>query len=101
MQQAGTVSSKTVKILMTLEPSAEPVTGPAATLMTEDLPAAEPEAMAVPPVRSKKKQREQEYDVCIKLLLLGDAGVGKTSLMMRFAEQEFSTSLLSTAGCVF
>ena len=34
----------------------------------------------------------------MKLLLLGDSGTGKTSLMLRFAEEKFSGSLLSTAG---
>jgi len=31
-------------------------------------------------------------------LLLGDTGVGKSSLMFRFSENEFKQSLLGTAG---
>lgn len=41
---------------------------------------------------------DKDYDLLIKLLLLGDGGVGKTSLMLRFSEDKFSSSLLATAG---
>ena len=34
----------------------------------------------------------------IKLLLLGDTGVGKSSLMYRFSEGEFKSGLIGTAG---
>lgn len=54
-------------------------------------------ARATGAARGRKKD-EREYDVQIKLLLLGDSGVGKTSLMTRYSEDKFSASLLSTAG---
>lgn len=41
---------------------------------------------------------DKEFDIQMKILLLGDSGVGKTSLMMRFSEDKFSPSLLATAG---
>ena len=34
----------------------------------------------------------------VKLLLLGDSGVGKTSLMLRYSEDKFSPMMVSTAG---
>ncbi|KAG9416200.1 hypothetical protein AC1031_000599 [Aphanomyces cochlioides] len=37
----------------------------------------------------------------VKLLLLGDSGVGKTSLMRVFAGDDFSESMLATAGVDF
>lgn len=46
----------------------------------------------------KAAAEDKEYDILIKLLLLGDVGVGKTSLMLRYSEDKFSTSLLATAG---
>mmetsp|Transcript_17690 Transcript_17690/g.68657 ORF Transcript_17690/g.68657 Transcript_17690/m.68657 type:complete len:203 (+) Transcript_17690:69-677(+) len=36
-----------------------------------------------------------------KVLLVGDASVGKTALMMRFCKNEFSDSLISTIGLDF
>lgn len=49
-------------------------------------------------VRVRRPADDKDYDVLVKLLLLGDGGVGKTSLMLRFSEDKFSASLLSTAG---
>lgn len=46
------------------------------------------------PVAPKKKHK-------LKLLLLGDSGVGKTSLMRVFSGDEFSESMLATAGVDF
>lgn len=41
------------------------------------------------------------FDVKIKLLVIGDQSVGKTSIMNRFIENEFNTSTLSTIGIDF
>jgi small GTP-binding protein len=53
---------------------------------------------AVAGVRTLKGGTDKDYDIMIKLLLLGDGGVGKTSLMLRYSDDKFSTSLLATAG---
>lgn len=45
-----------------------------------------------------RRSGDKPFDVLVKLLLLGDSGVGKTSLLNRYAEDKFSPSLLSTAG---
>src|SRR3954471_11571524 len=45
--------------------------------------------------------KSSTFDQNIKLLLLGDSGVGKTSLMMRFTEQTFSSTFVSTVGIDF
>ena len=47
---------------------------------------------------ARREKPGEKFDVLVKLLLLGDSGVGKTSLLTRYAEDRFSTSLLSTAG---
>uniref|UniRef100_A0A1I8HTL2 Ras-related protein Rab-13 n=2 Tax=Macrostomum lignano TaxID=282301 RepID=A0A1I8HTL2_9PLAT len=41
------------------------------------------------------------YDYLFKLLLIGDSGVGKTCLLVRFAEDNFSPTFISTIGIDF
>ena len=40
-------------------------------------------------------------DITLRILLLGDSGVGKTSLMMRYSDSKFAYSLIATAGVDF
>mmetsp|Transcript_1446 Transcript_1446/g.3212 ORF Transcript_1446/g.3212 Transcript_1446/m.3212 type:complete len:221 (+) Transcript_1446:383-1045(+) len=42
-----------------------------------------------------------EYDHLIKLILLGDSGVGKSSLLARFADDQFKPTYLTTIGMDF
>eukprot|EP00636_Phaeomonas_parva_P000577 CAMPEP_0118850776 /NCGR_PEP_ID=MMETSP1163-20130328/474_1 /TAXON_ID=124430 /ORGANISM="Phaeomonas parva, Strain CCMP2877" /LENGTH=556 /DNA_ID=CAMNT_0006783009 /DNA_START=373 /DNA_END=2043 /DNA_ORIENTATION=+ len=48
--------------------------------------------------RSRRGSDRKEAQAYLRLLLLGDSGVGKTSLMLRYSEDKFASSLLSTAG---
>ena len=50
---------------------------------------------------NKKRQAAQPHDILVKILLLGDSGVGKTCLLTRFAEKKYSPSLVTTAGIDF
>ena len=43
-------------------------------------------------------EQEVRQDYFIKLLLLGDTGVGKSSLLYRYAEGEFLKDCVGTAG---
>jgi len=43
----------------------------------------------------------KQYDHLFKLLLIGDSGVGKTSILFRFAEDSFNPSFISTIGIDF
>ncbi|KAL0969152.1 hypothetical protein UPYG_G00223190 [Umbra pygmaea] len=43
----------------------------------------------------------KQYDVLLRLLLLGDTGVGKTCLLCRFTDNEFHSSHISTIGVDF
>ena len=42
-----------------------------------------------------------DYDYLVKLLLIGDSGVGKSCIMMRFADDSFSNSFITTIGIDF
>lgn len=43
----------------------------------------------------------KQYDVLLRLLILGDSGVGKTCLLCRFTDNEFHPSHISTIGVDF
>jgi len=40
------------------------------------------------------------YDYLIKLLLIGDSGVGKSCLLLRFSDDSFTPSFITTIGYV-
>jgi Ras-related protein Rab-1A len=43
----------------------------------------------------------QEYDYLFKLLLIGDSGVGKSCILLRFADDTYTDSFISTIGVDF
>ncbi|VDD78563.1 unnamed protein product [Mesocestoides corti] len=43
----------------------------------------------------------RNYDYLFKLLLIGDSGVGKTSLLFQFTEQQFNATFIATIGIDF
>ena len=46
-------------------------------------------------------RKRGEFDVQLKVLLIGDSGVGKTSLLQRYTVDAFSGSFISTIGIDF
>ncbi len=45
--------------------------------------------------------QKPSYDYLMKLIIIGDSGVGKTCFLMRFADDTFTTSHISTIGIDF
>ena len=43
----------------------------------------------------------EEYDMMFKILLLGDSGVGKSSLLLRYTKNQFNQDIRSTIGLEF
>ena len=43
----------------------------------------------------------RDYDDLFKLLIIGDSGVGKSSLLVRFADNQFSGNYITTIGVDF
>ena len=43
----------------------------------------------------------KEYDYLFKLVIIGNSGVGKSSLLLRFSDDQFNESFLTTIGVDF
>ena len=43
----------------------------------------------------------QHYDALVKLLIVGDSGVGKSCLLLRFADDAWTPSFITTIGIDF
>lgn len=52
-------------------------------------------------IRYITMEDEEEYDRLIKLIIIGDSGVGKTNLLTRFTENIFNFESKPTIGVEF
>jgi Ras-related protein Rab-8A len=53
------------------------------------------------PRTAPTRTRGGDFDVQLKILLIGDSGVGKTSLLQRYTADAFSSNFISTIGIDF
>lgn len=49
----------------------------------------------------QKDAADQNFDYMFKLLLIGSSAVGKTSFLIRYAEDSFTSAFVSTVGIDF
>lgn len=52
-------------------------------------------------VRSPCFLKSKEYDYLFRMLLIGDSGVGKSCLLLRFADDSYNENFVSTIGVDF
>jgi GTPase SAR1 family protein len=50
---------------------------------------------------NRKMQKNAQFDYLIKLILIGDSGVGKTCFLLKFADENFTSSHISTIGKIY
>lgn len=51
-----------------------------------------------PPPAKMAHRKEGGFDLQIKLLTIGNSGVGKTCLLLRYANDAFSPTFITTIG---
>lgn len=69
--------------------------------MDSDLQINPPSSPQNPRIEMSTKAPSRSYDMIMKLLLVGDSGVGKSCLLLRFVEDKFNPSFITTIGIDF
>ena len=48
-----------------------------------------------------QKKEEEKYSCTVKLIIIGDSGVGKTNILLKFCDGEFKLNYVATIGVDF
>ena len=51
--------------------------------------------------KNSKKMNEEDFDFLLKIVIIGDSGVGKSNLLLRYAKDEFQYDSKATIGVDF
>ncbi len=49
----------------------------------------------------KAVKKKDDSDVIVKIVIIGDSGVGKTNILLRFCDNDFKISYSATIGVDF
>ena len=49
----------------------------------------------------KKQNANKHYDYTFKIVLIGDSGVGKSCILLRWADDQFNENFYATIGVDF
>ena len=52
-------------------------------------------------MRKGKSKVEQEFDILKKIIIIGDSGVGKSNILLRYSEGKFVDNYMMTIGINF
>lgn len=88
---------------------ADPVKGAASAAATSNTAKSSPSSVAPSPLltsearnaSTNRRMPNPHYDFLIKLLLIGDSGVGKSCLLLRFCDDAWTPSFITTIGIDF
>ena len=51
--------------------------------------------------KPKAKKKSKQFDYTFKIVMIGDSGVGKSCILLRFADDKFNENFYATIGVDF
>jgi|EP00945_MAST-04E_sp_MAST-4E-sp1_P002450 small GTP-binding protein len=105
-KKPGKVSRRTVEIMQNVHNGAQGGRPEKPRPLTEEERAERDLELSLRPTTVEKggkkgEEQDESFDLYIKVLLLGDSGVGKTCLLQRYQENNYKHNFISTVGIDF